>query len=94
MIYFVYVLKSLKDGKRYTGISDNVKRRLKEHNRGNTRSTKNRTPFILEYTEKYQDRFSARKREKYFKSAAGRKWLNKYAEVAELADAYGSGPYG
>ena len=87
-MYFVYVIKSKKDNKHYAGITDNLSRRLKEHNRGksSTPSTKNRGPFELIYFEKIEDRLSARKREKYFKTAAGRRFLkkkNKHSGVAQ-----------
>ena len=72
----VYVLKSLKDNNYYVGMSENVNRCIKEHNTGKVRSTKSRIPFKLIYVEKCIDRASARKREKYLKSAAGRRYLH------------------
>jgi len=76
-MYFVYVLKSKKDGKLYTGITNDIKRRIKEHNKGvvSTPSTKNRGPFELIYFEKLKSRINAREREKYLKSGAGREYL-------------------
>ena len=49
-MYFVYVLKSLKDGKHYIGFSNDLKRRLEEHNSGLVKSTINRKPMELIYT--------------------------------------------
>ncbi|MBL7137105.1 MAG: GIY-YIG nuclease family protein [Candidatus Marinimicrobia bacterium] len=72
----VYVLKSLKDNNYYVGMSENVNRHIKEHNTGKVRSTKYRIPFKLIYVEKCIDRASARKCEKYLKSAAGRRYLH------------------
>lgn len=46
-MYFVYVLKSLKDGNFYVGRTNNFERRFKEHNAGKVQSTKSRRPFIL-----------------------------------------------
>lgn len=46
-MYWVYILKSLKDGKLYIGRTNNIERRLQEHNSGIVPSTKSRTPFIL-----------------------------------------------
>ncbi len=74
---FVYVLKSLKDGKRYVGMTDNIARRLGEHNNGYVTSTAPRRPFELTYSEEVPNRQVAREREKYMKSAAGRKYLLK-----------------
>ena len=47
MYYYTYVLKSLKDGHFYIGITHDIEKRLKEHNSGKTRSTRNRLPFRL-----------------------------------------------
>ncbi len=44
---YVYVLKSLRDGKKYTGSTINLRRRIEEHNAGKVRSTKSRLPLVL-----------------------------------------------
>jgi putative endonuclease len=75
--YYVYILQSLKDFKRYIGISGNPEKRLIEHNKGLVRSTKHRRPFRLLRTEKFPNRLEARKRKKYFKSGHGREDLKK-----------------
>ena len=62
-MHYLYILKSLKDLGYYIGITDNVPKRLKDHNAGKTRSTKNRIPFILKGTETYPTKTEARKRE-------------------------------
>lgn len=71
----VYVLKSIKNGKFYTGMAKDAELRLKEHNAGKSKFTKGHLPWILIYTEQHQDWESARIREKYFKSAAGKRHL-------------------
>jgi len=78
-MYFVYILKSLRDNKFYTGITNNLERRLREHNKGSksTPSTLYRGPFHLAYSEKFQTRKEARERERFLKSGAGREWRNK-----------------
>ena len=48
MAYFVYVLRSKKDGKRYIGFTQDLESRLIRHNSGGVKSTKNRRPFQLE----------------------------------------------
>jgi len=80
-MFWVYVLKSQKDNKFYTGMTNNLKRRLTEHNLGmkSTPSTHNRGPFSLIHEEVFQTRDEARRKEKWFKSGAGREWVkNKY----------------
>ncbi|MBN1927891.1 MAG: GIY-YIG nuclease family protein [Prolixibacteraceae bacterium] len=67
----MYILKSLKDNRHYIGSTSNVEKRLAFHNSGSQRSTKSRIPFILIYTEEYNDRSQAEKREKQIKSFKG-----------------------
>ena len=74
-MFFVYVLKSLKDNKRYIGMSSNLNRRLIEHNRGLVKSTRNRKPLELIYFEEFENKSDALKREKFFKTGSGREFL-------------------
>jgi len=76
-MYTVYVLKSLRDGKQYTGYSSDVNRRVLEHNSGKTESTRRRRPFELIYTEEYQSEEDAKERERFLKSGKGREELKK-----------------
>ena len=62
-MYFVYVIKSLKDKTTYIGFTENLQKRLKEHNNGKTKSIKHKIPFKLVYFEEYQSKTLARKRE-------------------------------
>jgi putative endonuclease len=80
MVY-VYVIESLLDQTRYTGIAKNVTQRLNEHNHGKNRFTKGHLPWKIIFTEPHADWASARKKEKYLKSAAGKRWLVKYLEI-------------
>jgi putative endonuclease len=73
-MYIVYVLQD-NNNKYYKGMTDNIERRLKEHRRGKTKSTKNMSDLRIVYTERLETRIEARKREKYLKSAAGRRFL-------------------
>ena len=74
-MYFVYVLKSRKDGKLYTGFTDNLERRLKDHNQGLQSSTRNRRPFDIIYYEGCINIQDAISREKYLKSGVGKKFI-------------------
>ena len=62
-MFFVYILKSKKDGKLYLGYTKDLKKRLREHNLGLVRSTKSRIPFYLVYYESYLSKTDAIKRE-------------------------------
>jgi putative endonuclease len=66
-MFYVYILKSKKDGQRYTGSTNDLKNRFKEHNNGKVLSTKARRPFELIYYEAYKSDYDARKREKNLK---------------------------
>ena len=74
-MYFVYVLKSKKDEKLYCGFTENLERRINEHNNREVPSTKSRAPFELIYFENTGNITEARKRERYFKSGFGRKYI-------------------
>ena len=69
-MYYVYLLQSQRDKKYYIGQTDNIQKRLKEHNKGIVRSTKNRTPFKLIGYEKYKNRNEPRWREYNLKKSA------------------------
>jgi len=73
--YYIYVLQSLKDYNWYTGYTNNLKKRLKEHNDGKNISTKNRRPFKLIYFEGCLNEEDAKAREKYLKSGMGKRYL-------------------
>ncbi|HQP16062.1 MAG TPA: GIY-YIG nuclease family protein, partial [Bacteroidales bacterium] len=70
-MYYVYILKSLKDGRFYIGSTADVEKRLLYHNSGRQRSTKNRIPFVLVYSESFEDKAIALAREKQIKSFKG-----------------------
>ena len=71
MAHFIYIIKSLKDNRYYIGETADLNRRLFEHNEGWVKSTKNRRPFILVYSEELESRKFALIREKQIKSYKG-----------------------
>lgn len=77
-MHFVYVIRSLKDGRFYVGITADVSRRLEEHNRGKTFSTKAYKPWLLVFTETYSNRLKAREREKFLKGGSGKEYIKIY----------------
>ena len=74
-MFYTYVLLSQKDNKFYIGYSKDLTERLKEHNDGKVLSTVNRRPLKLIYYEACLNEFDAIKREKYFKTGYGRRFL-------------------
>ena len=75
-MYFVYVLQSQPTGHFYTGSTSNLEQRIVQHNSGVTRSTKNRGPWQLVYSEPWSSRSEAIRREKFLKSGRGREELS------------------
>ena len=76
-MFHVYVLKSLKNGKRYVGSTKlKPEERLKKHNYGGNKFTKRNSPFALMYSEEYLTVTDARKLENFLKSGIGRKFLD------------------
>ena len=59
-MFYVYVLKSLKDNKYYFGQTDNVSKRVNLHNSGKVDSTKTRIPFVLIGYKTFKSRSEAR----------------------------------
>jgi len=74
-MFIVYILKSIKDGEYYFGHTKNLVKRLDYHNKGKVRSTKSRIPLIVHYTEKFTSKSEAFKRELFFKTINGYKFL-------------------
>ena len=68
MSFYVYIIKSEKDGKFYTGYTSNLESRIKAHNIGLVRSTKHRRPFHLVKFETFETRREAMWREWQLKS--------------------------
>jgi putative endonuclease len=75
MSYFVYILRSESHGTYYYGSTENIEKRLKEHNGGRVKYTKGRRPWIVHYKEEFQTRSEAQKREYFFKSIDGYRFL-------------------
>jgi putative endonuclease len=67
-MFTTYAIQSTIRNYIYVGMTDNLERRLDEHNRGKNRSTKAYTPFILIYTKIFETRLEAREHEKMLKS--------------------------
>ena len=67
-MYYVYWLKSLNNGKVYVGFTNDLRRRIKEHNSGKGgKYTKNKRPFSLIYYEAYRSESDAKRRESNLK---------------------------
>jgi len=76
-MHYVYVLWSKADKKFYIGYTDNLKRRINEHNAGKVHTTVRFGNPQLIFFEAFLSRRDAQRREKYFKTTKGKKalWL-------------------
>ena len=76
-MFYVYVLRSLKDHQFYTGMTADLKRRVSEHENGRSEATRLRRPFRLMYYEAYVNEQDAQRRERYLKSGMGKRDLRR-----------------
>lgn len=72
---YVYVLRSEKNGNFYTGCTNDLRKRLKEHKSGNGGYTKHRGPYALIYYEASRSLDDAYVRERYLKSTMGKRYI-------------------
>ena len=75
MQYYLYILYSATADQYYIGVTQDVERRLIQHNAGYTHSTKGRGPWRVVYTETYPTRSAARQREAILKRKKSRIYL-------------------
>ena len=68
MAFYVYIIKSLKDGSYYVGSTHDLDARIQRHNQGRSKYTKAKRPWQLTFYEEHPDRSSAMKREYEIKS--------------------------
>ena len=75
-MWYVHVIKSLKNERLYVGSTNDIKRRLKEHNDGvGGKYTKDNRPFKLVFYEAFLNKKDAMKDELFFKTGYGREVL-------------------
>lgn len=80
-MFYTYVLLSENDKTFYIGFTKDLKKRLDEHQKGSVVSTAHRRPLRLIYYEACLNESDAIKREKYFKSGFGRRFLRNRLET-------------
>ena len=76
--FYTYVLRSTSFNRNYIGFTTNLERRLNEHNSGKTKSTKPYRPWVILFSEKFDTKTEALRREKFLKSGQGRDYIKKY----------------
>ncbi len=76
-MYYLYILQSKIDNRLYKGITENLRKRFKDHNSGKVKSTKPYRPWILIYYEAHRNKILAEKAELFYKTKQGRRQLKK-----------------
>ena len=71
-MYYVYILRSIRNGKLYKGFTKDLRKRIKEHNKGKSIFTKNNRPWQLIYYEAFINERDARREELFLKSGKGK----------------------
>ncbi len=77
MKYYVYILKSINHEKTYVGFTENIERRIKEHNQGKSKYTSKFKPWQIAYYEEVNELEEAIRLEKYYKRSAVRRKIKK-----------------
>jgi putative endonuclease len=77
-MHSTYVLESFKKDHWYVGVTNNLHRRISEHNRAAIGHTKKYQPWILRLYVTFESRKRAEEAEKYFKSHSGRAFMKKH----------------
>ena len=76
-MFYCYVLRSRKTGRRHVGSCANVRERVRRHNRGDSKAAKHGVPWVLLRRETFVTRTEAVQRERYYKTGRGRNELDK-----------------
>jgi len=77
-MYFVYILKSKKDGSLYKGMTENLEQRLNDHNFGSGKYSSTKRPYELHWYCAFKDKSKALKFEKYLKHGSGHAFTKKH----------------
>ncbi|MBI3335821.1 MAG: GIY-YIG nuclease family protein [Candidatus Portnoybacteria bacterium] len=77
-MYYIYILKSSKDGSLYKGFTKDLKERLEVHNEGGDDYTSRKGPWKLVWYCVFKDKKKVLEFEKYLKSGSGRAFIKKH----------------
>ena len=72
-MFYVYILFNKAETRTYTGVSDDVEKRLAEHNAGRVKSSCPHRPYKIIHVEPFETLKEARQKEKFYKSTTGRR---------------------
>jgi len=74
-MYYLYILLNEAGTRTYTGVSNDVPKRLREHNEGQVKSSRPHRPYRVIHTDAFLTLSDARKKERFYKSTTGRRRL-------------------
>jgi putative endonuclease len=77
-MFYVYVLRSGKTGRRYVGSCENIDKRVRRHNAGHSKATRSGIPWVLVHSETFANRAEAARKERYYKTGRGRDELDRF----------------
>ncbi len=80
MVYYVYIIRSQKDGRFYIGQTHNLERRIEQHNQGQSGYTKKYLPWELFAYKTYETRKDAMRNEKKIKNLKSRKRVMEFIQ--------------
>ena len=78
LMYYVYVLESLKDKSFYVGSTENIKQRLADHNSGKAKYSRSKRPYVLKWFCGFPNKSLALAFEKYLKQGSGFAFARKH----------------
>lgn len=76
-MWYVYILRSIKDGNFYVGMTNDLRKRLEMHNGGKVYSTQLRRPFYVIYYEAHHNKYDVAMRERFLKTGWGKEWIKR-----------------
>ncbi len=80
-MHYTYVLLSAKDGRWYTGATQDLRARVEDHLKGRVESTRSRRPLRLIYYEACLSKADAMRRERYLKTGKGKRYVRQRLAV-------------
>jgi putative endonuclease len=80
-MYTVYILYSKSHDSFYIGYTTDIEIRISQHNDGLTVSTRNKRPWIVVYTEQYNDHIDAIRRERFLKNQRNKSFYKRISNL-------------
>ncbi len=80
-MYYAYVLESGRDAPWYTGMTADLRQRVRDHKSGKVHSTRHRRPLELVYYEACRSEPDAQRKEQYLESGRGKRYLRQRVHI-------------